>query len=203
VKKTIKIEEVAVFLGMMKTQKTLPNGKTVSSFEYAPSQLPEFFRAVEAERADMGREDCVEFDGGCPGWLLVCVAHACHPSQASVKYPQGGADCQVPVTGFAAERDGACEGVDFVVKEESEYTLVEFSLKNPTLDLQKALSSLVAPAVPAGKPVRISGRGPIAVLAALSSAYAHMVPYVACYQPGVGNVVSISHSDVALGTVLK
>lgn len=63
------------------------------------------------------------------------------------------------------------------------------------------MESLVAPEVTKGKPVFISGRGPIAIATALAEAYAHRVPFVACFQPGTGRVVCISHSDVALGTI--
>lgn len=203
-KKTIKIENVAAAaLGMNKTEKVLPNGKTITAYEYCPDQLPGFFKAVETERGELGREDVVCFDGGMPGWLLCCCAHACHPANVSVKYPQGGPDCELAITGFVAEGAGGAEGVEFKVSENEEYTQVDFSLTSPTLDLQKALASLVAPAVPAGRPVRISGRGPIAILSALASAYAHTVPYIAAFQPGVGNVVCISHSSSTLGTVLK
>lgn len=203
VKKIIGIEKLAAQLGMEKQSKTLPNGKVITAFEYVPAQLSAFFKAVEAERGELGREDVVTFDGGCPGWLLVCLSHAAHPANVEVKYPQGGPECELAVTGYQAQSVGSADGVEFKVTEGTEFTQVDFALTNPTLDLPKALQTLVAPVVPAGKPVRISGRGPIAILAALASAYAHTVPYVAAFQPGTGNVVAISHSDVALGTVLK
>jgi hypothetical protein len=56
--------------------------------------------------------------------------------------------------------------------------------------------------VPLWKPVFLSWRWPIAILTALSDAYAHKVPFVACFQPWTWNVVAISHSKTDLWTVL-
>jgi hypothetical protein len=56
--------------------------------------------------------------------------------------------------------------------------------------------------VPTWKPVFISWRWPIAILTALSDAYAHKVPFVACFQPWTWNVVAISHSKTDLWTIL-
>jgi len=198
----VTIASVASALELAPTTKTLPNDKVVTGIEWAPSHLPQAFKAVEKMRGNLGREDCVVFDGGCPGWLLVCVAHAVHPANASVKYPQGGPDCSLPITGTEMAGSGSTEGIEFSVEEKDDHTMVTFNLANPSIDLPKALASLVAPAVPAGKPVRISGRGPIAILAALSSAYAHYVAEVQAFQPGTGNVVAISHGGRPLGTVV-
>jgi hypothetical protein len=200
---TITITSIASTLNLAPVGKTLPNGKVVKAVEWAPSHLPAAFRAVEEARGGaLGREDVVVFDGAAPGWLLACIVHAAHPANASVKYPQGGPDCVLPISGARMADSGYAEGVKFKVTENPDYTSVEFSLANPSIDVAAALATLLAPEVPAGKPVRISGRGPIAILAALASAYAHLVPEVAAFQPGTGNVVAISHGGSPLGTVV-
>ena len=90
----------------------------------------------------------------------------------------------------------------FDVKKFEDRTEITFSLDKPNIDTLATINSLVAPEVPSWKPVFISWRWPIAILTALSDAYAHKVPFVACFQPWTWNVVAISHSKTDLWTVL-
>lgn len=164
---------------------------------WAPTDLPAAFRAVEAER--VGRGEVALLDGAGPTWAIACIAHACHPGDAYVNYPQGA--CTLRVTGWPVEGLGQAEDVTFTVTDGGDHTLVEFGLNSPNLDLPKAMAGFIAPAVPHGKPVRITGRGPVAIATALATAYAHLVPEVAMFQPGVGYVVALSHCNTPLGTV--
>lgn len=200
----VKIADVASALGLSPEKVTLPNGREVMSIVWKPEHLEDVFRHCNNLRQELriGRNDVVVVDGVCPTWLLPTITHAFHPSQTAVKYPQGGTDATLPISGALVEGKGAGTDVSFKVDDSGNETLVEFSLTSPQVDAEAVVKSITAPEVPHGKPVRISGRGPIAIAATLAEAYAHKVPAVSCFQPGTGHVTCISHSDKQpLGTV--
>ena len=175
------------------------------SIVWKPSQLADVFRLCDTKRAasGLGKNDVVVVDGVCPTWLLPTITHSFHPCQTAVAYPQGGPGVTLPISGVSIEANGACQDVTLKVTESEDYTTVEFNLGSPQVDAVAVLRSLVAPEVPLGKPVRITGRGPIALATALAEAYAHRVPSVSCFQPGTGHVVCISHDAARpLGTVI-
>jgi CRISPR-associated Csx3 family protein len=192
---TIKIDDIATELGLQKEKVTLPNGKEIMSLVWKPTHLTDVFRLCDAKRAQsgLGRNDVVVIDGVCPTWLLPTVTHAFHPCQTAVAYPQGGPDVTLPISGVQIEGSGSGQDITLKVTETEEATTVEYSLSAPQVDALAVLKSLVAPEVSMGKSVRITGRGPIAIAAALAEAYAHRVPTVAAFQPGTGFVVCISH----------
>jgi CRISPR-associated Csx3 family protein len=201
---TVKIADVASALGLSPEKVTLPNGREVMSIVWKPEHLEDVFRHCDNLRQELkiGRNDVVVVDGVCPTWLLPTITHAFHPSQTAVKYPQGGPDATLPISGALVEGEGTGTDVSFTVKEEDDATVVEFALSSPQVDAEAVVKSITAPNVPHGKPVRITGRGPIAIAATLAEAYAHKVPAVSCFQPGTGHVTCISHSDEQpLGTV--
>ncbi len=185
-------------LNVLQMAADLGTEKGDRGFNWSPTQLDEVFGYVVEQQ--VGRGELLLLDGPAPGWLVVCAAHAAHPGDAEIKYPQG--DCTVRCTGYLVEGAGKAQDLSFVVEDKGDYTSVEFSLDSPAIDLQATMENFVAPQVPQGKPVYISGRGPVAILSALANAYAHTVPYVACFQPGTGNVVAISHDkNTSLGEV--
>ncbi len=196
-KTVIKIADIADALDLKPEKVKLPNGREIESIQWKPEQLGQVFELVEKLRAEsgLGKNDVVAIDGVCPTWLLPTISHGWHPTSTGVKYPQGGPDAMLPLSGVEIKGEGAGENLGFKVEEKDGATVVEFSLTAPQIDAAKTVGSLVAPAVPEGKPVHITGRGPIAIAAALAEAYAHRVPYVANFQPGVGYVVSISHDE--------
>ncbi len=202
---TVQIASIAKGLGIEPETQTLPNGKVATAVNWKPEHLPKVFEWCENKRKELGigKNDVVTIDGSCPAWLLSTVSHGFHPSATSVKYPQGGPGAKLPISGTQrGESSGCAEGMTFTVKEEDEFTLVTTSLNANEVDADKLLASLVAPAVPAGKPVRITGRSLVAATAALAEAYAHFVPSVSCFQPGVGFVTCISHdANRRMGTV--
>lgn len=200
----VKIEDIAAKLGMQKEEVALPNGKKVLSLVWKPEHLTRVFEVCDAAREGegVGKNDVVVVDGVAPTWLIPTITHAFHPSATALAYPQGGPDSTLPISGVQTEGAGQAENVSFKVTEGENETTVEFTLSQPNIDAPATLASLVAPAVPNGKPVRVTGRGPTAIAAALAEAYAHRVPYVALFQPGTGFVVSISHSNTRLGTIV-
>lgn len=194
-KPTIKIADIAAALGLQPETVKLPNGREVQQIQWKPEYLARVFDLVEKARSEssLGKNDVVAIDGVCPTWLLPTISHSWHPTSTAIKYPQGGPDATLPISGAKIEGEGKGENLGFKVEEKEAFTIVEFSLTSPQIDAVKTLLSLAAPTVPQGKPVHITGRGPIAIAAALAEAYAHQVPYVANFQPGTGYVVSISH----------
>lgn len=205
-KVSVKIDEVAAEIGLQKEKVTLPNGREVTQIVWKPEHLSQVFQACDRKRQAMGlgKLDVVVVDGVCPTWLLPAITHAFHPTQAAVSYPQGGPDAMLPISGTDIEGAGAGKDLSFKMNESDDAVTVEFSLTAPQIDAQATLNSLVAPKIPTGKPVRITGRGPIAIAAALAEAYAHRASSVSCFQPGTGHVTCISHdAKQPLGTVNK
>ncbi len=199
----LKITNIASALWMTPELVKLPNGKEVMSLVWKPEHLPLVFDLINKSeiKNTLGKNDVVTIDWVCPTRLLPTISHALHPVSTSVTYPQGWPDAKLPLSGAEVIGEGQAEGVKFTVTEDEEKTSVSFELTDASIDVQKAMQTLVAPEVVAGKPVFISGRGPIAIATALAEAYAHRVPFVACFQPGTGRVVCISHSDTQLGTI--
>ena len=198
------IDWLAKAMWMEKQLVKLPNWKEVMSLVWKPEQLPQVFEIVSRSEMKnrLWKNDLVTIDWACPGWLLTTVAHALHPVNVAVKYPQWWPDSTLPVSWFEVSEAWEWKDLKFEVKEFEDRTEVIFSLNNPNIDTQATINSLVAPEVPFWKPVFISWRWPIAISTALSDSYAHKVPFVACFQPWTGNIVSISHSNINLWTVL-
>ncbi len=203
--KKITIKAIADELGLKEEEKELPNGRKVKSINWLPDHLESVYKAVNRLRAEsnIGKDDNVVIDGACPTFLLPTISHAFHPACTSVSYPQGGEGAALPLSGVSAEGEGQADDVSFNVEEKDAVVVVELSLSHPQIDVQAALQSLVAPAVPHGKGVLITGRGPVALATALAEAYAHKAPFVANFIPGKGYVVTISHdSKNPLGKLL-
>ena len=198
------IDWLAKALWMEKQLVKLPNWKEIMSLTWKPEQLPQVFEIVSKSgmKNKLWKNDVVTIDWACPGRLLTTIAHALHPVNVAVKYPQWWPDVVLPISWFWMEEEWMWKDIKFDVKELEDRTEVTFSLENPNIDAKQTIDSLVAPKVPAGKPVYISWRWPIAILTALADAYAHKVPFVACFQPWTWNVVAISHSDTDLWTIL-
>jgi hypothetical protein len=203
--KVITIATIAQSLNLQPEDVNLPNGKVVKSIVWRPDHLPQVFEVCDGFRREMGvgKNDLVVIDGVGPSWLVPTVTHAFHPTSTAVSYPQGGPGATLPISGTQIDGAGSATDVSFTVTEGESETVVEFNLTSPQIDALATIASLVAPTLSHGKPVKITGRGPTAIAAALAEAYAHVVPYVALFQPGTGFVVAISHSDVQLGTVFQ
>ena len=200
----LRIDTLARALWMEKQLVKLPNWKEIMSLVWKPEDLSRVFGIINRSgvKNSLGKNDVVTVDWACPWWLLATITHALHPVNVAVKYPQWWPDATLPVSWFEMSEAWEWKDLKFDVKELEDRTEVTFSLDNPNIDTQATINSLVAPEVPSWKPVFISWRWPIAILTALSDAYSHKVPFVACFQPWTWNVVAISHSKTDLWTVL-
>jgi len=191
----VKISDLAKMLGLSEVEKTLPNGRVINTIVWSPDHLQDVFEQVSSfcQKNEFGKNDLITIDGPAPGWLVSTIAHACHPVQTAVKYPQGGPDAVLPLSGVHVVSDGTGKDLSFSVTESDDHSIVSFKLTSPQIDVKETLKTLLAPSVKLGVPVFITGRGPVSILSSLTEAYAHIVPYVAAFQPGVGYVVCVSH----------
>lgn len=198
------INWLANALGMQKQLIKLQNWNEVMSLVWKPEQLSQVFEIISKSemKNKLWKNDVVVVDWACPWWLLATITHVLHPVNVSVKYPQWGPDATLPVSWFEMTEWWEWKDIKFDVKELEDRTEITFSLESPNIDAKETINSLVAPKIQSWKPVYISWRWPIAILTALSDAYAHKVPFVACFQPWTWNVVAISHGDTDLWTIL-
>ena len=93
--------------------------------------------------------------------------------------------------------------VKFQTKEHEGFVLVEFELDSPVIKPEE-LREITPPAVPVGRGVVISGRGPIWLYGVLIHHF-HPASWVAVFDPRLGGgVVVESHvPEVQVGDVVK
>lgn len=202
----IYINDIAKILGIKPIDIVLPNGRVIKQIKWEPKDLQKVFDIINKirEQSQIGKNDLIVIDGVCPTWLLPTISHAFHPTYTAITYPQGGENTILPLSGITIDKNGNGENIIFNVKEYDNFTIVEFNLTQPQIDVVSTLNTLIAPEIKIGKPVYITGRGPIAIATALAEAYAHKVPYIANFQPGIGYVISISHDlSHPIGTVIN
>ncbi len=193
---TIKIQDIANFLGLKPEKVTLPNGKEIMTTTYLPEHLPLVFSAVSKNYQNLwlGKNDHVVIDWACPGWLLTCITHALHPVSVSVSYPQWVNAKTLPLTWTEIEWEWSWENLEYKITENEEYNIVEFVMTDTQINVEKTLANITSPKLPNNKPVIITWRWPISISTTLAESYSHSVPFVACFQPWTGNVVAISHN---------
>lgn len=194
----LSIAALAIELGKSEIERTLPNGKVVKQLTWDGEDLVAIAELLHHRSVEL--PPVVKIDGAAPAWLVSALVHECHPRQAALNSPDGFVD----VTCRRARGNG--EGLEFVVRPHATaegWTVVEFKL-NPSVPLAPAdLATIAPPALPMGAKVVISGRGPNWLLASLAMGYHGTTKAVACFQPGTGSTVCMTHSsEVGLGAVI-
>ena len=193
---TIRIADLAADLGKTETEKTLPNGRVIRQITWEGTDLPKIAGLIHNQSADL--PEVVKIDGAAPAWLVAALVHEVHPRDAALNSPDGfiGVGCQKP--------SGDGEGLTFIVCErEDGWTVVEFALDPSTPLAPEQLDGIAPPELPMGSRVILSGRGPNWLVASLAMSYHGRAAAVACFQPGVGATVSITHTTkVELGSVI-
>ena len=205
-KKTIKISDIAEQLWKREVEKTLPNQKVIKTIEWAPEDLPKIYSIINEFRRDLWRNDLAIIDWPAPTWMIPTISHWFHPTHTAAKYPQWWPDAIIALTWteISDNIEWEWEDLSFEVTENEDFTLVEFKLDQPQIDLTKTINTLKSPKIPHWKWVRISWRWPVAIATALAESYAHTVPYIANFQPWVWYVISISHSEeFPYGTIIS
>ena len=198
---TITIASIATAMNKTEIEKELPNGRKIKTLDWQGDDLPgvdEFMR-----KQGLGRDDHFIVDGPSPAWLTLAVVHGGHPGFASMNDPRLGAvpvGCQIPSSNSS---NGSGKNLSFTVTEKGDYILLNFEIEGGVFDATD-LADLVPPQVPQGKTLVISGRGPNWLTVSLAMAYHALVPAVACFQPGVGATVAMTHNPaVKLGSVVQ
>jgi len=190
------IAELAEAIGKTEVTRTLPNGKEVKQVVWTGDDLKQVATLLHNHSAEM--PEVVKIDGAAPAWLVSALAHECHPRNVSLNSPDGfvAVGCRRPT--------GAGEGIVFTVNNRKDgWTAVEFTI-DPTKPLSPSqLDEIAPPALPMGAKIILSGRGPNWLLASLVMSYHGTTKAVACFQPGTGSTVTMTHSaEVELGQVI-
>lgn len=196
---TITIEEIARLIGKEPETRTLPNGRVISGLHWKGEDLVSIARVLHNRSQQFG--PVVDLDGPAPGWLVTAIVHELHPRAVRVNSPDGfvAIGCQKP------SGSGTGPNLEFQVTEGPDgWLVVEARAIDPSVPFSPCdLDAVVPPGVPFGSKVILSGRLPNWMLASLAMAYHGLAKAVACFQPGVGATVAITHSqDVRLGEVI-
>ena len=189
--KVINISDLADKLEKKLVKKTLPNGREINTIVWEGSDLPAIDRILHG--AGYGHEDHVRINGAAPAWLVTAITHMVHPASVSVNSPDG----YVPIGASVGEND------NIEVSWDSESHTLTVQAVDPSQPFTvDDLNHLPLPELFGEELVVISGRIPNWMTASIADYYAHKVGAVACFQPGVGATVAISHTgNVKIGTV--
>jgi CRISPR-associated Csx3 family protein len=195
----LSIAGLAEALGKSLQERELPNGKVIKQLLWEGNDLIEIAKLLHNRINDLPK--IVKIDGAAPAWLATGIVHECHPRMAALNSPDG----YIEVEGHRARGNG--EGpVGFSVRPhatEEGWTVVEFTL-DPSVPLDpKCLGEVVPPELPMGAKVVISGRGPNWLVASIAMGYHGRTAAVACFQPGTGSTVCMTHTaSIALGSIV-
>lgn len=198
----LKIEEFANEIGLKPDEQ--------GRYKFGPEHVELAYEYAEAITRREKAEEVV-VDGIASPSVIASLLHGAHPARGYVIYAQKKPDgttstTEVEILEPIPQGDGAGpEGFHWAVKEEDEYTLVEFFFDG-SLEVGH-LPKVVPPEINSTKPVIISGRGPTWLTQTVAAAYRHYrgVPAVGFYQPAskfgpARTEIGISHSpDIPLG----
>lgn len=196
---TITTTQMASYLGKTEEERTLPNGKVITQLVWSGDDLArldeEYLRPLSAETPEDGH---YVLDGPVPAWLAVGFVHGLHPQWGALNDPRLG---EVAVLSPRPQGQGEGKNLSFSTKENEEFTFVEFEIIGGVFDVAD-LPTVMPPVVNARKGVVISGRGPNWLMATLAMSY-HTTRWVACWQPGSGATVAMTHHpERKLGDVI-
>ena len=188
----INIQSLAERLNKKSVEKTLPNGRVINTVVWEGSDLPAIDRLLHG--AGYGADDHVKIDGAAPAWLVTAISHMVHPASVSINSPDG----YVPIGASVGEND------NIEVSWDQESHTLTVQAKDPSVPFSpNDLDSIPLPELFGEELVVISGRIPNWMCASIADHYAHRVGAVACFQPGVGATVAISHTQAyKLGKVV-
>jgi len=200
---TIKIAELAQALGKTETEKTLPNGRVIKTIEWEGSDLLKVAEQLHNNSAAMS--ETVDIDGGMPAWLATAVVHEVHPRHARLNSPDGfvGIGCQRPSGNGSGPMDWKVEELP-ETGNGRRTVKVEFALDPSRPFTVEELDAVTPPEVGLGDVVILSGRGPLWLTASIAMAFHGRCAAVACFQPGTGATVALTHAaDVPLGSLIQ
>lgn len=193
----LEITGLAKALSKEEVERELPNKKIIKQIVWEGSDLVEIAKLLHNNSVNM--PEVVKINGAAPAWLVSALTHECHPRCVELNSPDG----YIGVNGRKARGNG--EGIDFTVENrEDGWTQVTFAL-DPSKPLSPDMLNVIAPPqLPMGSKVILSGRGPNWLVASLVMGYHGTTKAVACFQPGTGSTVCLTHSaEVELGSIIS
>lgn len=197
----IGVEDIAEMIGKKEEEIILPGREPIKGLNWKPEELKEVYIRLQG-LSEKGGSFLV--DGRAPQWLVVNIVHAMHPNRVALadSKVEGGA---VGISGLNTP-DGEGSGPLPFQKTEGFHggTLVQYAKGEFIIVDNQRMNEVIPPAVAEGKPVFLSGKTANWAVAEIAMSYAHIVPAVYLYQPGVGFVCAITHStEHELGSVIK
>lgn len=194
------INSLAQQLGKEKIKKVLPNGKEITTIEWTGEDLRSLSRLLHNDSAQYAGQ-CVDIDGGAPGFLVAALVHELHPCDCRVNSPDG----FIPIRCESPSGDGKGDNLEFKVEDRGDYLLVTCQQVDPAKPLDPTkLGEVAPPEVPMGSIVVLNGRMPHWLLSSLGMSYHGRTKAVAAHQPGAGATVFMTHSaSVELGSIIK
>lgn len=182
------VDGIAAQIGKAKEERKLPNGQDVMQMCWRGDDLCSLAEKVyNGISATPGK---YVLDGPAPAWMGLAFVHGCHPQAVCLNDPRLG---PVEIVGrkpsYTTEGEG--KNLKFTVNETEDFTLVEFEIVGGTFDVAD-LEAVRAPKANQMKGIVLSGRGPNWLVAQIGMAY-HTTRWVACWQPGQGATVAMTH----------
>lgn len=197
------ISQLAKLIGKKEEEKTLPNGKVVTSISWNGDDLPIVSRFLHNRSGEFNSP--VKINGAAPGWLVTAITHELHPAQVELNSPDGYVlvGCNKPGIPSGDNLQWKTEVIEEGWKDK--WTLITCEQIDPSIPISPDdLQGITPPMIEMGEKVILSGRLPNWLLASLAMSYHGIAKAIACFQPGVGATVSITHSkEVQLGKVVS
>ncbi|MFZ2192659.1 MAG: CRISPR-associated protein Csx3 [Candidatus Moraniibacteriota bacterium] len=166
-------------------------------YTWTGADLHKVAEALHNNVAEM--PEVVRVDGAAPAWLVAAIVHECHPREVELNSPDGyiRVGCRKP--------EGTGSGIAFNVSDREDGWVGIEAVLDPSKPLApSALIEIAPPLLPMSSKVVLSGRIPNWLAASLVISYHGATKAVACFQPGVGSTVCMTHSaDVELGTLIS
>jgi CRISPR-associated protein Csx3 len=182
--KMINVMDLAEKLGKTLVKKTLPNGREIETIIWEGSDLPKIDQLLH--NAGYGADDHVKVNGAAPAWLVASITHMVHPAAVSINSPDG----YIPVGASVGENN------NIEIKWDPESHILTVQAVDPSVPFTvEDLNNLPLPELFGEDLVVISGRIPNWMVASIADHYSHKVGAVACFQPGVGATVSVTHTQ--------
>ena len=197
----ISIESIAEMIGKKPEEIFLPGREPIKGLDWKPEELSAVYSALQ-KMAERGGKFVI--DGRAPQFLIINILHALHPSEVALADSKikGGV---IGIKGSNCPEGNGSGPLPWKVTEGFQGgTLVEYAKDRFTIVDSKNLGEIIPPETEPGKPVFLSGKTSNWASAEIALSYAHIVPAVYLYQPGVGFICVVTHSvEHKLGDVIK
>lgn len=193
-KTTLTLASLATNIGKTEEVIPLPNGSSRTGLNWKGEDL--LVLDAHLRTHGFGRDSHVVFDGAMPAFIGLALVHGVHPGFSSLNDPRLG-EVAIPQLTPAGKGSGLNS---WKVTDNGDHFLVEFDC-GATFDVA-SLAGVVPPDL-SGKGIVLSGRGPNWLTVAIAMSYHAKAPWVACFQPGIGATVAMTHvPEMPLGTLI-